>query len=86
MGISYLLLTIAAETRNLFKFFSNDVGLLAAQYADGLRVSILSGKVDVNYGVFMKLISINDLKDSPYCRIANVLPVWRAPVSNSAPL
>lgn len=43
-----------AETRNLFKFFSNDVGLLAAQYADGLRVSILSGKVDVNYGAIFE--------------------------------
>lgn len=43
-----------AETRNLFKLFSNDVGLLAAQYADGLRVSILSGNIDVNYGAIFE--------------------------------
>lgn len=29
------------ETRNLFKFFSNDVGLLAAQYANGIQRRIL---------------------------------------------
>lgn len=43
-----------AETRNLFKLFSNDVGLLAAQYADGLRVDILSGKVDMNFGAIFE--------------------------------
>lgn len=43
-----------AETRNLFKLFSNDVGLLASQYADGLRVSMLSGKVNVNYGAIFE--------------------------------
>ncbi len=43
-----------AETRNLFKLFSNDVGLLSAQYADGIRVSILSGKVDVNFGAIFE--------------------------------
>ncbi len=43
-----------AETRNLFKLFSNDTGLLTAQYADGIRVSILSGKVDVNFGAIFE--------------------------------
>lgn len=43
-----------AETRNLFKLFSNDVGLLAAQYADGLRSSILSGDVDINHGAIFE--------------------------------
>ncbi|MDE7420003.1 MAG: AAA family ATPase [Muribaculaceae bacterium] len=43
-----------AETRNLFKLFSNDVGLLAAQYADSLRISILSGDIDVNFGAIFE--------------------------------
>ena len=43
-----------SEQRNLFKLFSNDVGLLAAQYADGLRISILSDKIDVNYGAIFE--------------------------------
>ena len=39
-----------AVTRNLFKLFSNDVGLLTAQYADGIQVKILSGDIAVNFG------------------------------------
>ncbi len=39
-----------SETRNLFKLFSNDVGLLAAQYADGIQIKILSGETSINYG------------------------------------
>lgn len=39
-----------SETRNLFKLFSNDVGLLAAQYADGIQLKILTGDSSVNIG------------------------------------
>lgn len=39
-----------AVTRNLFKLFSNDVGLLTAQYADGIQLKMLSGEIEVNYG------------------------------------
>lgn len=39
-----------AETRNLFKLFSNDVGLLTVQYSDGIQVKILTGDMPVNYG------------------------------------
>ncbi len=39
-----------AETRNLFKLFSNDVGLLAAQYASGIQLKILTGDSSVNIG------------------------------------
>lgn len=39
-----------AETRNLFKLFANDTGLLTAQYADGIQLKILSGDLQVNYG------------------------------------
>ena len=39
-----------SETRNLFKLFSNDVGLLAAQYANGIQMRILTGDSSVNIG------------------------------------
>ncbi len=39
-----------AETRNLFKLFSNDVGLLAAQYANGIQLKILTGDASINIG------------------------------------
>lgn len=39
-----------SEQRNLFKLFSNDVGLLAAQYSDGVQLRILQGDSGINYG------------------------------------
>ncbi len=39
-----------SETRNLFKLFSNDVGLLAAQYANGIQLKILTGDASINIG------------------------------------
>ena len=34
-----------ASSRNLFKLFSNDVGLLACQYSDGIQLKVLKGDV-----------------------------------------
>lgn len=39
-----------SETRNLFKLFSNDVGLLAVQYAEGIQMRILTGVSSINIG------------------------------------
>ena len=39
-----------AEKPNLFKLFSNDVGLLAAQYMNGIQLKILNGEADINFG------------------------------------
>ena len=39
-----------AEKPSLFKLFSNDVGLLAAQYMDGIQLKILNGEEDINFG------------------------------------
>ena len=39
-----------AKLRNLFKLFSNDVGLLACQYAAGIQLRILNNDIDINYG------------------------------------
>jgi len=35
---------------SFFKLFLNDVGLLAAMYAGGIQLKMLSGEVDVNFG------------------------------------
>lgn len=39
-----------AVCRNLFKLFSNDVGLLSAQYSEGIQLRILNGDKDINFG------------------------------------
>lgn len=50
-----------AETRNLFKLYSNDVGLLAAQYADGIQLKILTGDSSVNIGAVYENIVAQEL-------------------------
>ncbi len=41
---------ILSKSRNLFKLFSNDVGLLAAQYGGELQLSILRHETSINFG------------------------------------
>ena len=41
---------LLARSRNLFKLFQNDVGLLAAQYAGGLQLRVINGDTAINYG------------------------------------
>ncbi len=41
---------LLARSRNLFKLFLNDVGLLAAQYAEGIQLRIIKGDKNINYG------------------------------------
>ena len=41
---------LLSRSRNLFKLFQNDVGLLASQYADGIQLKIISGHNAINYG------------------------------------
>ncbi|MCM1110162.1 MAG: AAA family ATPase [Clostridium sp.] len=50
-----------SETRNLFKLFSNDVGLLAAQYADGIQARILTGDSSVNIGAIYENVVAEEL-------------------------
>lgn len=50
-----------SETRNLFKLFSNDVGLLAAQYADGIQLKILTGDSSVNIGAVYENVIAEEL-------------------------
>lgn len=50
-----------SETRNLFKLFSNDVGLLAAQYANGVQLKILTGDTSINIGAVYENVVAEEL-------------------------
>ena len=50
-----------ASTRNLFKLFSNDVGLLACQYSDGIQLKILTGDDAVNHGAVYENVVAQEL-------------------------
>ena len=39
-----------SRSRNLFKLFQNDVGLLASQYADGIQLKLLTNAKSINFG------------------------------------
>ena len=50
-----------ASLRNLFKLFSNDVGLLACQYSDGIQLKILKGDDAINYGSIYENVVAQEL-------------------------
>ncbi len=50
-----------ASSRNLFKLFSNDVGLLSCQYSDGLQLKILTGDDTVNFGAIYENVVAQEL-------------------------
>ena len=37
-------------SRNLFKLFQNDIGLLASQYSEGIQLRIIQGDKNINFG------------------------------------
>ena len=41
---------VLSRSRNLFKLFQNDVGLLAASYANGIQMRILDDDPNINFG------------------------------------
>lgn len=41
---------LLSRSRNLFKLFQCDVGLLAAQYAEGIQLRIINGDKSINFG------------------------------------
>ena len=45
---------VLARSRNLFKLFLSDVGLLAKQYADGIQLNIINGNDNINYGAIFE--------------------------------
>ena len=51
-----------SEKRNLFKLFANDVGLLAAMYAEGIQLRILAGEKSLNIGAIYENAGAQELK------------------------
>ena len=41
---------LLARSRNLFKLFQSDIGLLASQYAEGIQMRIIKGDKEINFG------------------------------------
>lgn len=41
---------LLSRSRNLFKLFQSDIGLLASQYAEGIQMRIIKGEKDINFG------------------------------------
>ncbi len=41
---------LLARSRNLFKLFQSDIGLLASQYAERIQMWIIKGDKDINFG------------------------------------
>lgn len=41
---------LLARSRNLFKLFQSDIGLLTSQYAEGIQMRIIKGDKDINFG------------------------------------
>ena len=50
-----------ASNRNLFKLFSNDVGLLACQYSNGIQLKILMGDDAINFGTIYEHVVAQEL-------------------------
>lgn len=41
---------VLSRSRNLFKLFQSDVGLLACQYAEGIQLRVINGDKNINFG------------------------------------
>ena len=41
---------LLSSSRNLFKLFMSDIGLLASLYADGIQLKILDDEPSINFG------------------------------------
>lgn len=52
---------LLARSRNLFKLFQSDVGLLAAQYADGIQLRIIKGDKSINFGSIYENAVVQEL-------------------------
>lgn len=53
---------VLAKTRNLFKLFQSDVGLLTCQFANGIQLQLLSNDQAINYGAIYENLVAQELK------------------------
>lgn len=54
------------KSSNLFKLFSNDVGLLAAQYGEGIQLKILRHETTMNFGSIYENVVAQELQAHGY--------------------
>lgn len=53
---------VLAKTRNLFKLFQSDVGLLTCQFASGIQLRLLGDEQSINYGAIYENLVAQELK------------------------
>lgn len=52
---------LLSKSQNLFKLFSNDVGLLAAQYGGEIQIQILQHETTINFGSIYENVAAEEL-------------------------
>lgn len=57
---------LLSKSQNLFKLFSNDVGLLAAQYGNEIQLQILQRKTAMNFGSIYENVAAEELTAHGY--------------------
>ena len=50
-----------SKSKNLFKLFSNDVGLLSAQYGGDIQIKILKHETEINFGAVYENVAAQEL-------------------------
>ena len=55
-----------SKSQNLFKLFSNDVGLLAAQYGNEIQLKILQHETTMNFGAIYENVAAEELTAHGY--------------------
>lgn len=57
---------LLSKNQNLFKLFSNDVGLLAAQYGNEIQLKILQHETSMNFGAIYENVAAEELAAHGY--------------------
>lgn len=57
---------LLSKNQNLFKLFSNDVGLLAAQYGNEIQLKILQHETTMNFGAIYENVAAEELTAHGY--------------------
>ena len=52
---------LLSRSRNLLKLFLSDIGLLAAQYVNGIQMRIIKGDKDINFGSIYENVVVQEL-------------------------